>query len=102
MHMLITKCEKHLKGVSLSKKIFILNFIYFWLGWVFVAVCGLLVVSGFSSCRAWTLGVRTSLVTACRLRSCGLWALEGGLVASQHGSYWTGLNSCPLHWQADS
>ena len=41
--MLITKCEKHPKGVSLFQKKIMLNFIYFWLGWVFVAVCGLLV-----------------------------------------------------------
>ena len=58
MHMLITKCEKHLKGVSLSKKKIILNFIYFWLGWVFVAVCGLVAVA--------------SLVAQHGLKVCGL------------------------------
>ena len=31
---------------------------------------------GFSCCRAWTLGTRTSVVVARGLSSCGSWALE--------------------------
>ena len=77
---------------------FLNNFVYIYLFLAGLGLrCGMLSsrCSGFSSCRAWTLGVRASLVTACRLSSGGSWALEGGLVASRHGSYWTGLNSCP-------
>ena len=66
-------------------------FIYFWLGWVFVAACGLLSSCGergllffavhglltavASRCGAWALGVRTSVVAACGLSSCGSRAL---------------------------
>ena len=32
--------------------------------------------SGFSCCRAWTLGAWASVVVACGLSSCGSWALE--------------------------
>ena len=32
--------------------------------------------SGFSCCRAWALGLRASVVVACRLSSCGSRALE--------------------------
>ena len=31
---------------------------------------------GFSSCGAWALGARASVVVARGLSSCGLWALE--------------------------
>ena len=66
-------------------------FFYFWLCWVFVAVCGLSLVmasggysslwcaashcSGFS-CRARALGTQASVVMTCGLSSCGSWALE--------------------------
>ena len=66
--------------------------IYFWLHWVFVAVCGLSLVAarvatlccgawashcgGFSRCGAWALGARASVVVARGLSSCGLRALE--------------------------
>ena len=36
-----------------------------------VSHCG-----GFSSCRAWALGVGASVVVARGLSSCGSWALE--------------------------
>ena len=35
------------------------------------ASCG-----GFSCCGAWALGTQASVVVACRLSSCGSWALE--------------------------
>ena len=67
-------------------------FIYFWLCWIFVAVCGLSLVaaseatlrfgvrashcSGFSCCGAWALGAWASVVVVRRLSSCGSGALE--------------------------
>ena len=58
-------------------------FIYFWLRWVFVAVSGFLYLwhvgfslRGFSCCGAQALGTWATVVVACRLSSCGLWALE--------------------------
>ena len=65
-------------------------FIYFWLRWVFIAAHGLSLVAvrtlccgmrashcgGFSCCGARAPGTRTSVVVACGLSSCGLWALE--------------------------
>ena len=65
----------------------------FWLRWVFVAArrfslvaaragatlrCGVRAshCGGFSCCRAWALGARTSVVVARGLSSCGSWALE--------------------------
>ena len=33
-----------------------------------------MVVAGFSCCRAQALGVQASVVAACRLNSCGVWA----------------------------
>ena len=64
---------------------------YFWLHWVFVAVCRFSVVAasgdysccgarashcGFSCCGAWALGTWASVVVARGLSGCGLWALE--------------------------
>ena len=65
-------------------------YFYFWLCWVFVAVCGLSLVAasgGYSCCGAWAshcgsfsccgaqaLGARASVVVACGLSSCGAWA----------------------------
>ena len=40
-------------------------------GLLFVVVC-----SGFSCCRAWALGARASVVVACELSSCDMWAPE--------------------------
>ena len=65
-------------------------YFYFWLRWVFIAMCRLSLVAasggysslwcaGFSCCRAWALGVRASVVVAHGLSSCGLQALERGL-----------------------
>ena len=67
-------------------------FIYLWLRWVFVAVCGLSLVAvsgvtlccgaqashsgGFSCCGARALGARASVVVAHGLSSCGSQALE--------------------------
>ena len=70
----------------------IILFIYYWLHWVFIALCGLSLCvvsgatlhcsarvshwSGFSCCRAQALGTWASAVAACRLGSWGLQALE--------------------------
>ena len=68
-------------------------FVYFWLCWVSVAACGLSLVlesrgcSLVAACRLLTAvaslvaehrlwGTQASVVSACRLRSCGLWTLE--------------------------
>ena len=71
--------------------IFLKMFVYFWLRWVFVAAwvfssCGergllfvavrSLLVAVASHYRAWALGTWASVVVACGLSSCGLWALE--------------------------
>ena len=66
---------------------FFFVFVFFWLGWVFVAVCvlslveangatlhcvnGLLIVVVSLCCRAWALGVQVSVVVAHGLSSCG-------------------------------
>ena len=52
--------------------------------WAWVARC-----SAFSWCRAWALGVQTSVIVA------------HSLVASMWNLPTQGLNTCPLHWQAD-
>ena len=66
-------------------------YFYFWLRWVFVAVCGLSLVAasrgysslqcagfshcgGFSRCGARAVGAWVSVVVARRLSSCGVWA----------------------------
>ena len=83
-------------------------FIYFWLRWVLVAVCGLSLVAvsgGYSSSQctglslSWPLLLRStgsrragSVVVAYRL-SC---SVACGIFPDQ------GSNPCPLHWQADS
>ena len=70
----------------------IILFIYFWLHWVFVAVCGLfsscgewgllsvavrgLLIAVASRCGARALGTRASVVVARRLSSCGSRALQ--------------------------
>ena len=70
----------------------IILFIYYWLHWVFIALCGLSLCvvsgatlhcsarvshwSGFSCCRAQALGTWASAVAACRLGSWGSQALE--------------------------
>ena len=47
-------------------------FSYFWLCWIFVAVCGLLiVVASLVACELWVLGSQASVVVACGLSSCG-------------------------------
>ena len=76
----------------LAQFFFIFFPIFFWLRWVFIAVCGLSLVAasggssslrcaashrgGFSCCGAWALGMRASVVVARGLSSCGSWALE--------------------------
>ena len=45
-------------------------------GLLFVAVRGLLIAVASLHCGARALGVQASVVPACRLSSCGLWALE--------------------------
>ena len=91
----------------------IIYFIYFWLHWVFVAVCGpssrVMVVSyacgawashcgGFLCCGAQSRGIGlSSCIRSLSSYSvlaellCGMWNLPG-----------PGINPCPLHWQVDS
>ena len=83
-------------------------FIYFWLCWVFVSVQGLSLVAasrGHSSSRCAGLSLSRPLL----LRSTG--SRHAGSVIVAHGPSCSaacgifpdqGLNTCPLHWQADS
>ena len=96
-------------------------FIYFWLGWIFVAVHGLSLVvasGGFSSLQCagfslwWLLLLRSTDSRYASFSSCGLRAL--GVRASVvvvHGLSCSaacgilpdqGSNPCPLLWQVDS
>ena len=86
-------------------------FIYFWLHWVFVAMCSLSLVvvsGGYSSLRCagfslrwrlllWSTGSRHVGFSSCgaqlRWLSC---SAACGIFPDQ------GSNPCPLHWQADS
>ena len=92
----------------LCKLHFFLRLVYFWLCWVFVAVCGLSLVqrvgatlhcgarathcSGFCCCGAQPVGAQASVVVVqglgCPL-ACGIFPEQGS-------------NPCLLHWQADS
>ena len=71
--------------ISTSGKHFLLLLFYFWLHWVFVAACGLLIVVASLCCRAQALGTRASAAVARRLSSCGarasllcgMWDLPG-------------------------
>ena len=96
--------------------LFSLKNIYFWLCWVFVAVCGLSLVaaSGDQSLVA-VLGLLvtvSSLVAEHRLQARGLSQLQhvSSLVGARslscpeaYGIFLDqGLNPCPLHWQTDS
>ena len=101
--------------------------VYFWLLWVFIAVCrlSLLVVSGgnsscsarahcdgFSCCGARGLGRQASVAAAHGLSSCRSWAPEqaGSVVVAHRMSCSRacgifldqGSNPYPLHWQVDS
>ena len=94
--------------------------LYFWVLWIFVAACMLSLVearllffscSGFSCCRAQTLGSQVSVVAALGLSSCSSRALDhrlsscGSWAQLLHGMWISldqGWNPCPLHWQADS
>ena len=95
-------------------------FIQFWLLWVFVAVCGLSLVTragdyslvglalashcgDFSCCRAQAQGAWASGVAACRLRNCALLALgypgvpscgTGGLISLGSWALECRLGSC--------
>ena len=80
---------------------------YFWLCWVFVAVCGLSPVAesrGYALvavCRLLT--TVASLVSEHRLQSVGSVAVHGLSYPSARGILLDqGSNPCPLHWQADS
>ena len=65
--------------------LFVCLFIYFWLCWVFIAVCGLSLVAasgGYSSLRCtgfslwWLLLLRSTDSRRAGFSSCGSWALE--------------------------
>ena len=60
--------------------------------------------NGFSYCKAQELGMQASLVVACRLQSTGCRAQANGLSYPMACGIFPdqGLNSHPLHWQADS
>ena len=54
---------------------------------------------GFSFCGAWAVGTQALVVVGHGFSSCGSWAQvihACGIFLDQ------GLNSCPLHWQAES
>ena len=78
-------------------------FIYFWLPWVFVTLCGLSLVvesRGYSLLRCmgfslWGLLLLQSTGSVVVAHGCGCSA-ACGIFPDQ------GLNPCPLHWQADS
>ena len=58
--MLFRSHFKTFFGNSVNKIIIFKNFIYFWLRWVFVAVCGLSIVAvsrGYSSLRGLLIAV---------------------------------------------
>ena len=88
--------------------LFIYLFIYFWLCWVFISVCGLSPVAasgGHSSSRCTGLSLSRPLL----LRSTG--SRVAGSVVVAHGPSCSmacgilpdqGANPCPLHRQADS
>ena len=83
---------------SHTYSLFVCLYIYFCLQWVFNVACELSLlwqaeatlccVTGASHCRAQTLGTRTSVVAACGLCHCGLWALKHA-----------GFNSCSMQAQ---
>ena len=106
----------------------ILLFVYFWLHWVFIAVCGLSLVAARGDCSLvavlrllvwWLLllrgtGYRCASFSRCNAQIRQLW-LAGSRVRSQQlwcrGFSWSiacgifpdqGSNSCCLCWQADS
>ena len=88
--------------------LFIFQFIYFWLCWVFVSVPGLsLVVASRGHSSSWCVGL--SLSRPLLLRSTG--SRRAGSVVVAHGPSSSaacgifpdqGSNPCPLHWQVDS
>ena len=106
--------------LSFFKKNLFILFIYFWLRWVFIAVCGSYLVAasgGYSSlwCTGFSLrwplllqsmGSRNAglVVVAHRVQSAGSAAVALGPSCSPAcGILLTqGLNPCPLHWHVDS
>ena len=99
---------------------FVLNFIHFWLHWVFIAVRRLSLVvvgrgssccsvqashcSGFSCCRAQALGQAGSVAVKHRLQS-----MNSVVVVYRHNCpaacgifLYQGSNPCPQHWRVDS
>ena len=93
----INKCREWywVVKIAMTKNIFFNKFIYLgcieslllhadflWLRWAGATLCCGAQAShcgGFSCCRAWALGTRTSVAVACWLSSCGLQALECSL-----------------------
>ena len=60
--------------------------------------------SGFSCCRAWAVGTRTSVVVARGLQNAGSVVVAHRLSCSVACGIFPdqGSNPCSLHWQADS
>ena len=107
------KCKDYKTEIIIHKRpiFFLINlfvFIYFWLRWVFVAVCGLSLAAasgGYSSLRCTGFSLRWFLL----LQSIG--SMRAGSVVVAHGLSYSmacgifpdrGSNPCSLHWQADS
>ena len=92
--------------------------LYLWLCWVFTAAwaflwlwraglsssCGASHCGGFPCCRVWALRRKGFGSVACGLSSWGSWAPRHRLSCSAGCGIFPdqGLNSCLLHWQADS
>ena len=83
-------------------------FIYFWLCWVFVSVCGLSLVAAsgrHSSSRCAGLSLsRPLLLRSTSSRRTGSVVVAHGPSCSEACGIFPdqGLNPCSLHWQADS
>ena len=99
--------------------LFNLFLIFFWLHWVFVAVCGLSLVEasrGYFLLRCagfllrWLLLLWSMSSRRMDFSNCGSWALECSLSSCARAYSCSaacgifpdqGSNPCPLHWQVD-
>ena len=80
-------------------------FVYYWLCWVFIALCRLSLVVSRDHCLLWCLGF--SLWWLLELQSMG--SRNSVVVARGHSHPMAcgifldqGSNLCPLHWQVNS
>ena len=114
----IWMANKHINNCSTPffKNKFIYLFIYLWLHWVFITLCGLSLVAasrGYSSLQFpgfslwWLLLLRSTGSRHAGFSSCGTRAsvvVVHRLSCSAACRIFPaqGSNPCPLHWQADS